>query len=108
MFALQPPTGSGKKRRPRRGRVYPAPRFSARAYIRIDPGKVHLLRCFLEARDNLGLMTVVDRWRSVLLIRFSPLQERELLEFLEETRPVLGFDGPLALPVRAGAESGYL
>jgi hypothetical protein len=67
---------------------------------------VHLFRYLLEARDNLGLMTVVDRYRAALLIRFSPQQERDMLEFLEEARGIPGFAGPLALPVRDGPENG--
>ena len=94
-----------KRRRPRKGRVFPAPEFSARIYVTLDPGKEHLFRYFLEALDNLGLMTVVDRRQAALLIRFSPQQERDMLEFLEEVRAHLpGFAGPLPLPVRGGPE----
>jgi hypothetical protein len=41
-----------------------------------------MFRFLLEAEDNLGIMTVVDRWGAVLMLRFSPQQERELREFL--------------------------
>lgn len=71
-----------KTRKRRKGRVYPAPRYSGRLYCRIDPSRVHMFRFLLEAEDNLGIMTVVDRWGAVLMLRFSPQQERELREFL--------------------------
>lgn len=85
------------KRRPRKGRLFPVPCRSARVYVYVNPSKVHLFRYFLEAEDNLGLMTVVDRWRAALLIRFSPHQERRLLEVLEEIRESLSFEGPFSL-----------
>ena len=71
-----------KRRRPRKGKVYPAPAYSGRLYVKIDAGQVHMFRYLLEAEDNLGIMTVVDRWGAVLLVRFSPHQERELREWL--------------------------
>ena len=74
--------GRGKRRRPRKGKVYPAPVYSGRLYVKIDAGQVHMFRYLLEAEDNLGIMTVVDRWGAVLLVRFSPHQERELREWL--------------------------
>lgn len=85
------------KRRKRRGRLFLAPCRSGRVYVYVNPSKVHLFRYFLEAEDNLGLMTVVDRWRAALLIRFSPHQERRLLEVLEEIRESLPFEGPFRL-----------
>lgn len=88
---LAPAKKRGKDRRGRKGRTYAAPSRSARLYIAIDPSKVHLFRFFLESRDNLGIMTVVDRWRAVLLLRFSPHQEKEVREFLEAARQSLPF-----------------
>lgn len=84
-----------KKRRKRKARVLPAPCRSARVYLYIDPSKVHLFRYLLEAEDNLGIMTVVDRWRAALMVRCSPHQEEALLRFLEEARPTVPFEGPL-------------
>lgn len=72
-----------KRKDRRRRRVYAAPERSARLYVYIAPSKVHMFRYFLEARDNLGIMTVVDRWRAALLLRYSPHQEKEIREFLE-------------------------
>ena len=80
-----------KARKPRKGRVYPAPSRSGRLYCRIDPSMVHMFRFLLEAEDNLGLMTVVDRWGAVLMLRFSPHQERELREFLSGMRETVDF-----------------
>jgi hypothetical protein len=97
-----PPTRAARpKSRSRKGRVFPPPCRSARVYIYIDPSKVHRFRYFLEARDNLGLMTVVDRWRAALLIRFSPQQERDMREFLEDVREILYFDGPFSPAVHS-------
>ncbi|MCL1939393.1 MAG: DUF4911 domain-containing protein [Desulfovibrionaceae bacterium] len=86
------------KRRSRKGRVLPPARRSARCYVYIDPSQVHLFRYFLEAEENLGIMTVVDRWRAALLVRFSPDQERRLFERLEEMRAVVSFTGPFRGP----------
>jgi hypothetical protein len=63
---------------------------SARLYVLIDPAKVYMLRFLLEGEDNLGLMTVVDRWRAALLLRFSPQQEARMRGFLESVRELLG------------------
>lgn len=79
-----------RKRKKRRAwRPLPAVERSARLYVYIDHSKVHLFRFFLETEENLGIMTVVDRWRAALLVRFSPHQTREMLAFLEAVRPVL-------------------
>lgn len=78
-----------KRKKGRRWRPLPAPERSSRLYVLIDPGKVHLFRFFLETEENLGLMTVVDRWRAALLVRFSPWQEREMRAFLESLRELL-------------------
>ncbi|SKA94424.1 protein of unknown function [Paucidesulfovibrio gracilis DSM 16080] len=69
-------------RRPRKGRVYPAPAHSARLYVRVRREHIGLFRFLLEAWDNLALFTVVDRLRGVLLLRFSPHQESEVRGFL--------------------------
>lgn len=91
-------TASG--RRPRRGRVFPAARRSARIYVYLDPAAVHLFRSMLEAADNLGFMTVVDRWRAALLIRFSPHQEQQLFDFMDEIRETVPFAGPFRCVVQ--------
>jgi|GEM_PF-1300794 len=85
-----------RKRKPRRGRVFTPAVRSARLYVTIDPSKVHLFRYFLEAEDNLGLMTVVDRWRAAVLVRFSPDQEKAVRDRLEEMKQSLAFQGPFS------------
>lgn len=88
-----PAKARGKERRKggRPGRRYPAPKRSARLYVYLDPSRVHLFRFFLEAQDNLGIMTVVDRWRAALLVRFSPHQEKAMREFLADVNESLPF-----------------
>lgn len=95
----QPVPLSKKKRRTRKRVALPPPTRSARLYLYIDPSKVHLFRYLLEAEDNLGIMTVVDRWRAALMVRFSPHQERRMRQFLEEARVSVPFDGPIAIPL---------
>lgn len=84
-----------KAKKSRKGRRLPAPRRSARLYFTIAPDKAHLLRYLLEAEDNLGLMTVVDRWRAAVMLRFSPQQEARVRAFLKEAGPLLDLQGPL-------------
>ena len=82
----------GKKRRAcsGRGKLLPPPQRSGRIYVRIRPSLVHLFRFHLEAMDNLGIMTIVDRWDTVLMLRFSPHQEQEAREFLATLEEPLG------------------
>jgi len=72
-----------RKNKKRKKRPFAAPGHSARLYVYIDPGMVHMFRFFLETEENLGIMTVVDRWRTALLIRYSPHQEKQMRAFLE-------------------------
>ena len=98
VFPLIFPKNKGRSRRSRQvGRVFPPAIRSARRYVYVDPSQIHLFRYFLEAEDNLGIMTVVDRWRAALLIRFSPDQESRLLESLEEMRAAVPFAGPFTV-----------
>ncbi|MDL2207726.1 DUF4911 domain-containing protein [Desulfovibrio sp. OttesenSCG-928-M16] len=78
-----------KRKKRRKGRVLPAPQRSARVYVYIAPDKVHLFRYLLEAEDNLGTMTVVDRWRAALALRYSPHQEQAVRLFLESVGETL-------------------
>ncbi len=88
------PVSSGRKRRRKKGRVFPPPERSGRLYVQINPSRVHLFRFLLEAEDNLGIMSVVDRRRAVLMVRFSPHQERAVREFLDGMRQSLAFTMP--------------
>lgn len=86
-----------KRKKKRKGRVFPAPEQSMRLYVYIDPSKVHLFRYLLEAEDNMGIMTVVDRWRAALLVRFSPHQENSLrsrLQLMQTTVPFTVLERP--------------
>ncbi len=60
--------------------------------MRINPSKVHMFRFLLEAQDNLGIMSVVDRWGAILQVRFSPHQEKEVREFLDGMRQTVYFE----------------
>ena len=95
VFPLSFPKNKNRPRKKRR--LLPPATRSARCYVYIDPAQVHLFRYFLEAEDNLGLMTVVDRWRSAHMIRFSPDQEQRLLTRLEEMRAAVFFTGPVTV-----------
>ncbi|MDR2799824.1 MAG: DUF4911 domain-containing protein [Desulfovibrio sp.] len=87
-------TGPASLRKRRKRRVFPPPALSARLYVYISAQKVGLFRYMLEAHDNLGLMTVVDRWRAALLLRFSPHRDREMREFLRDMRDFLSCGEP--------------
>lgn len=41
-----------------------------------------MFRFILEAHENLGIFTVTDRYQGILLVRYSPHQEREIRAFL--------------------------
>ncbi|MEF2144650.1 MAG: DUF4911 domain-containing protein [Desulfovibrionaceae bacterium] len=81
-----------RKPRARRGRLLPPPSHSARLYVRMDPPRIALFRFLLEAWDNLALFTMVDRRQGVMLLRFSPHQEREVRLFLETARADTGVE----------------
>ncbi|WP_320171941.1 DUF4911 domain-containing protein [Maridesulfovibrio sp.] len=69
-----------RKRRPRP--CPPPPAQSGRTYVQIKPSDIAMFRFLLEAEDNLALFTIADRFRGVLLLRYSPHQEREFREFM--------------------------
>lgn len=71
-----------KRYKPRKRRCPAPPQRSARLYIRIDPSLIGRFRILLEAHDNLGIFTVVNRFKGILLLRYSPQQRREFEEFL--------------------------
>lgn len=75
----------------RRPRVYQPVAWSERVFLEIDPGNVHMFRYLLEAYDNLGYMSVVDRWRAVLRVSYSPHQKHEFFETLESIRTMVSF-----------------
>lgn len=50
-----------------------------------------MFRYLLEAYDNLGYMSVVDRWRAVLRVSYSPHQRQEFLDTLEGMNGTVSF-----------------
>ncbi len=93
------------KRRARKRRPtppLPAPRWSDCLYLRLARSDVGMFRFLLEAEDNLGYMTVVDRSAAVLRVVFSPHQRRAVLAYLESMRGLapfsLAYDPPPAGP----------
>ncbi len=60
--------------------------WSDRLYVRVEPARIALFRFLLEAHDNMALFTAVDPARGVLLLRFSPHQRAEVLDFLRRVR----------------------
>ncbi|WP_432734620.1 DUF4911 domain-containing protein [Maridesulfovibrio sp. FT414] len=74
---------SRKKRTPRPRPLPPAPEQSSRIYIQIAPADIAMFRFLMEAVDNLALFTIADRFKGVLLLRYSPHQKREFFEFME-------------------------
>lgn len=87
-------------RKRKRAALPPAPQFSARLYIKLEPSLTRLFRYLLEAYDNLGYSSVIDRKACILKLVYSPLQEKEFLAALAEMRGSLEFEilplGPLA------------
>jgi hypothetical protein len=53
-------------------------------YLRVAPAYLARLKFLLEAHDNLGLLTVVDRRTAVARFVFSPHFRAEALAFLRE------------------------
>ncbi|WP_147818921.1 DUF4911 domain-containing protein [Salidesulfovibrio onnuriiensis] len=61
----------------------PPPERSSRLYVRIAREKIALFRFLLEAHDNLGIFTVVSKFTGILMLRYTPHQEREMRAFLK-------------------------
>ena len=80
-----------KKRRIRFGPVLPAPERSTCMYVQIAARDVAMFRFLLEAEDNLGYMSVVDRWSAALKVVFSPHQEKALRAWLKDAKTMLSF-----------------
>lgn len=81
-----------KRRKPRRNYCAPAPQYSSRMYVRIEPSKIALFRFLMEAHDNLGIFTVTDKFKGILLLRYSPQQQHEFDEFLDCIRHEMEMD----------------
>ncbi len=72
-----------RKRKPRPRPLPPPPDQSSRIYIQIAPSDIAILRFLMEAVENLALFTIADRFKGILMLRFSPHQEREFYEFMD-------------------------
>ncbi len=77
------------RRKARMPRMRPPARRSARVYLRLRRQDVAKLRFLLEAHDNLGLMSILDRWEAVAVIIHSPDQTRELMTALDGFKTML-------------------
>ena len=75
---------SGSRRRPRKRVCPPAPAQSERLYVQIAPSDIGVFRFLLEAHDNLGVFTVTNKFKGILLLRFSPHQSREMHQFIKQ------------------------
>jgi len=51
--------------------------------VRIAPSDIGLFRFLLEGYDNLGVFTVVNKFKGILLLRYSPHLAREVRTFLK-------------------------
>ena len=80
-----------KKQKPRLGRVLPPPQRSACLYVQIKPKDIAMFKFLLEAEDNLGYMSVVDRWSAALKVVYSPHQQKAMQAWLADTAKALQF-----------------
>ena len=80
-----------KKQRRYRGEILHAPEHSSCMYVQIAPRDVGMFKFLLEAEDNLGYMSVVDRWKASLKVVFSPHQEKEMRAWLKAAAQTLRF-----------------
>lgn len=87
MKCSEPSSQEPRKPRPRKPRKEknPAPPClsSEVLYAEVPRNRIALYRFLLEGYDNLAIMSVVDRYRAVIKLRFTPGAERTLREVLE-------------------------
>lgn len=81
-----------KPRRRRTTKILPPPQYSECCYVRLDPKYVAMFKFLLEAEDNLGYVSVVDRWKAVLKVVFSPHQMAEMGKWLLGASRSLDFE----------------
>ena len=56
---------------------------SQRCFVRIRRRDIAYFKFILEAHDNLGVMSVVDKYEAVLRVSYAPGREEEMGEFLQ-------------------------
>jgi hypothetical protein len=82
MQCSDPSPRQPRKPRPRKFRKEknPAPPCPASTvlYAEVPRNQIALYRFLLEGYDNLAVMSVVDRYRAVIKLRFTPDAERTL------------------------------
>jgi len=81
--------GVSSPQRSRRRPSAPPPTRSRRLYVRLDRSDMVKLKFLLEACDNLGYVSALDRFEAVAVITFSPDQEKELRAFLDSIQGTL-------------------
>lgn len=72
----------GRRRKPRPWPPAPPERSSRVLYAQIPRSQIAIYRFLIEAYDNLAIMSVVDRFRAVIKLRFLPDAERTLRSLL--------------------------
>lgn len=80
-----------KRKRQRMGRVFSPPVHSECLYVQLAPKDVAMFKFLLEAEDNLGYISVVDRWSAALKLVFSPHQKLAVRKWLDGAAQTLKF-----------------
>lgn len=82
MKCSEPSAQAPRKSRPRKTRrewpLAPPRRSSEVLYAEVPRNQIALYRFLLEGYDNLAVMSVVDRYRAVIKLRFLPDAEKTL------------------------------
>ena len=82
MKCSEPSAQTPRKSRPRKTRrewpLAPPRRSSEVLYAEVPRNQIALYRFLLEGYDSLAVMSVVDRYRAVIKLRFLPDAERTL------------------------------
>lgn len=58
-------------------------------FLRISPGKFHILKFILEGYDNMGLISSYRNDKGIILLRYSKDFAREVMELLASLSPLL-------------------
>ncbi len=61
-------------------------------YIKISPSQVGNFRFLIEAYDNLALFTVLDKYKAILKVFYSPHQAKEAKERLVDMQSFVEFE----------------
>lgn len=77
-----------KKRKP----LQPPQTNSERLYIRLTPPNTRIFRYLLEGYEGVAYTSIVERKTSVVKIKYSKDQEKDVQETLEEIRTIVDFD----------------